>query len=223
MEKNGRRLKNPVKGITYRLARAIASGFCKAFWRVKIIGAEKMPEHGPYIIAPVHRSNIDFILTSVLTRNQMRYMAKDSLFKNKHFASFLTKLGAFAVKRGTPDRGALNQSIEVLREGDILVLFPEGTRSSGDVVDSIHEGAAYVALKAGCPIVPIGIANSDRAMPKGSKIIKPVKIILTVGDPIKVDAKFRNKLIPRSALMELTEEIKEALNKVYSEARNYTL
>ena len=80
--------------------------------------------------------------------------------------SFLESIGAFPVHREGADRLALDRSQDVLERGDALILFPEGTRRSGPLVEELHEGAAFLAARTGAPIVPIGIGGSAAAMPK---------------------------------------------------------
>ena len=127
---------------------------------------------GPVILAPVHRSNIDFLVVSEVTKRKLFYMAKDSLWRAPRFGTFLESIGAFPVHREGADRLALDRAQDVLERGEALILFPEGTRRSGPVVEELHEGAAFLAARTGAPIVPIGIGGSAAAMPKGSKMVR---------------------------------------------------
>ena len=97
-------------------------------------------------------------------------MGKDSLWKFAPIGWLLSALGAFPVTRGTADREALKRCIAVLEMGEPLVLFPEGTRQSGPMVMPLFDGAAYIAVKAGVPIIPLGIGGSEKVMPKGKKM-----------------------------------------------------
>ena len=82
--------------------RGLIFGVAKLFGGVRIVGAENIPADGPFVLAPVHRSNIDFALASLLTTRPMRYMGKDSIWKYKALGRFVSMLGAFPVHRGTP-------------------------------------------------------------------------------------------------------------------------
>ena len=99
-----------------------------------------------------------------------------------------------------------------------MVLFPEGTRQFGPKVHPLFDGAAYVAVKAGVPIIPVGIGGSERVMPKGSKMIYPRKCVLVVGAPITValDAEGR---VPRSAVKDVTERLSGSLQSLFDEAQ----
>src|SRR6187431_703114 len=98
----------------YRFFRALVLGVAKLFGRIKIIGGANIPRDRPFVLAPVHRSNVDFALVSLVTTRRMRYMAKDSLFKVGFLAKIWLALGAFPVHRGSADREALRTSIGVV-------------------------------------------------------------------------------------------------------------
>jgi 1-acyl-sn-glycerol-3-phosphate acyltransferase len=159
------------------LVREIVVAFCRLFWRVRVDGRQHIPARGPFILAPVHRSNIDTPLVAAVTRRRrLRYMGKDAMWKYPWSAWFFTSLGGFPVRRGSADREALRNAITVLERGEPLVLFPEGTRQSGPVVAEVFDGAAYVASRTGAPIVPVGIGGSEQAMPKGAKLPRPTRM-----------------------------------------------
>ena len=151
----------------------------------------------------------------------MRYMGKDSLWKNRRFGRLLTGMGAFPVRRGTADREALRQCMEVVREGEPLVLFPEGTRQSGPIVQPLFEGAAFVAGRTQVPIVPVGIGGSERAMPKGSKVIRPVKVVMVVGAPLDPPAPATEGGRPsRRAVHEVTERLHAEIQALFDAAQS---
>lgn len=100
-------------------------------------------------------------------------MGKDSLWKNKTIGSVLSALGGFPVTRGTADLEALKRCLSVLAQGEPIVMFPEGTRQSGEIIQPLFDGASYLAIKANVPIVPVGIGGTQGVMPKGKKMIYP--------------------------------------------------
>ena len=175
---------SPFDRVLYRALRRLILGFARVFWRLRIEGTENLPRSGAYVVAPVHRSNIDTPLIALITARRLRFMGKDSLWKSKVTARVFSALGGFPVHRGSADRDALRRCIEVIEGGEPLVLFPEGTRQSGPLVHELFEGAAYVAARTGVPIVPVGIGGSEAAMPKGAKGLRPVRIVIVVGPPI---------------------------------------
>jgi 1-acyl-sn-glycerol-3-phosphate acyltransferase len=204
--------------ILYRVTWWFLLALNKGFWRLKIRGAENLPATEPFVLAPVHRSFIDFSLTSSITKRRMRYMGKDSLWKVSLFGKFISALGAYPVHRGGADREALRRTIEVLQGGEPVVIFPEGTRQFGPKVENLFEGAAYVATKVGVPIVPVGIGGSEQALPKGKKLPRPVKVAIVVGKPIMPQAT-EGQRTSRRAVHELTLQLRDEVQRLFDEAQ----
>ena len=204
--------------VAYVLVRDLLLVLCKLYFRVTVSGREHLPKSGPYIIAPVHRSNIDTPLSAFVTRRRVRFMGKDSLWKQKQVGAFLSLLGGFPVTRGAADLEALKRCVAVLDAGEPLVMFPEGTRQSGATLHPLFEGPAYVALKRGVPIVPVGIGGTERVMRKGSKMIWPHKCHVTVGSPIAVEHG-GNGRVDRERMTQITAELANRLQTVFDDAR----
>ncbi|MFM8416097.1 MAG: lysophospholipid acyltransferase family protein [Actinomycetota bacterium] len=204
--------------VMYSLVRDLLWILSKLWFRVSVSGREHLPKSGAYIIAPVHRSNIDTPLSSFITRRRVRFMGKDSLWKQKQIGAFLSLLGGFPVTRGAADFEALKRCVAVLDGGEPLVMFPEGTRQSGALLHPLFEGPAYVALKRGVPIVPVGIGGSERVMRKGSKMIWPRKCHVTIGAPIAVEHGGSGR-VDRERMTQITAELAQRLQAVFDDAR----
>jgi 1-acyl-sn-glycerol-3-phosphate acyltransferase len=202
----------------YRFARFIINLLCRVFWRVRVTGRENIPLSGAFVLAPVHRSNIDTMLACTVTPRRMRYMGKDSLWKNSFTAWLLSALGGFPVTRGTADREALRRCVYVLQSGQPLVMFPEGERKSGAVVEKLFDGAVYVAIKANVPIIPVGIGGSELAMQKGSKMIRPVRCAMVIGKPINVGTSDGTRTA-RSSVKTISEELQLSLQNLFDAAQ----
>jgi 1-acyl-sn-glycerol-3-phosphate acyltransferase len=207
-----------VSRVLYQVVRALVVGFAYTWNRARVEGRERVPRHGPFVLAPVHRSNMDTIYAATVTRRRLRYMGKHTLWKGSFFSWLLSALGGFPVVRGTADREALNRCVEVLEAGEPLVLFPEGERKSGPTVQPLFDGAVYIAARAGVPIVPVGIGGSERAMPKGTKMIRPARVHLIVGQPIDVRSG-EGARVPRSAVREASEQLHARLQELFDEAQ----
>ena len=200
----------------YRVVRNMLVAFDRVYWRLTTEGLDRVPD-GPFVLAPVHRSNIDTPLVAAVTRRRLRYMGKDTVWKYRLPGWVLTALGGFPVRRGVADREALRRCVEVLEGGEPLVVFPEGTRQSGPLVQPLFEGAAYLACRTGVPIVPVGIGGSERAMPKGAKVLRPVKVHLVVGEPLVPPGPPGR--VSRRVVRELTEELRGVLQELFDHAR----
>jgi 1-acyl-sn-glycerol-3-phosphate acyltransferase len=209
----------PWQHVLYVVVRAVVGGFCRLFWRVKVRGLEHIPAEGPFILSPVHRSNIDTPLVALMGTRLVRFMGKDSMWKYPISDWFFTSMGGFPVHRGTPDRDALRSCERLLRDGQALVIFPEGTRRSGPVVEEIFEGPAYLAGKLQVPIVPVGIGGSEGAMPKGSRGIRPVKISIVVGAPIAPPVPTESGRVGRKGVRAVTDQLRERIQQLFDEAQ----
>ena len=201
---------------TYRLCAGIVAVLAKVLFRPSVVGAQNIPLEGPVIIAPIHRSNVDFALTLFISKRKAFFMAKDTLFRVPLLGPLISHLGAFPIHRGSADRESMTHSEAVLRQGHALVLFPEGTRQEGRDVAPIHDGAMFVAARTGAKVVPVGIGGSDRAMPKGAKLPRPSKIRIVVGLPI--DPPKSEGRVTRSELSNKSEELRAALEDVYHQS-----
>ena len=207
---------NAHKSLTYVAIAGLVKLLARALFRPTVTGADHVALHGPVLIAPIHRSNVDFAFTLFISRRKVFFMAKDSLFRVPGFGQLITHLGAFPVHRGTADRESMTLAEEVLRQGHALVLFPEGTRKEGRVVAPLHDGAMFMAARTGATVVPVGIGGSERAMPKGAKFPRPAKIRIVVGDAIAPPVS--EGRVSRSAITAKSEELRLELETVYLES-----
>ena len=202
----------------YAVIRGILVALCRTYFRLSVKGRENIPKTGAFILAPIHRSNVDTPISCAATTRRLRYMGKDSLWKNKTIGSVLSALGGFPVTRGTADLEALKRCLAVLALGEPMVMFPEGTRQFGDVIQPLFDGAAYLAIKANVPIVPVGIGGTQGVMPKGTKMIYPKKCTMIIGAPIYPPVTTTGRT-PRTATTELTAKLKSALQELFDAAQ----
>ena len=117
----------------------------------------------------------------------------------------------------TADREALRRCIELLESGEPLVMFPEGERKSGPTVQPLFDGASYIAMKANVPIIPMAIAGSERAMPKGAKFVFPRKVHVVIGEPMRV-AEAENSKLQREAARVLSQDLHAELQRLLDAA-----
>lgn len=213
--------------LVYIVCRSIAVGASKAYFPGEVIGRENLPDEGAYVLAPVHRSYVDWLIVARVTRRRLRYISKDSIWKWEWLGKLFAILGAFPVHRGTADREAFNRSVGALEAGDPLVLFPEGTRMSGPVVQPLLDGAAYMALRAGVPVVPVGLGGTERRMPKGASFPKPGRIRIVIGAPLRPEdyagpataSGHRTTRVSRSATRRLSSAIRSQIQRSFDNAQ----
>jgi 1-acyl-sn-glycerol-3-phosphate acyltransferase len=200
----------------YSFGRSVVLGGCRLFFRVQVEGAGRVPPSGAYIVAPTHRSIFDVPFTAFITKRTLHFLAKDELFSTRFGAWLFTSLGAVRVERGTADRGALRALEAALEHGDPVVVFPEGTRRSGPKVGDLFDGASYLAVKLGVPIVPVGVGGSEFILPKGKVFPRPHRVAVVVGEPI-VPPVLEGR-VRRSAATQLTRELAGSLQRCFDRA-----
>jgi 1-acyl-sn-glycerol-3-phosphate acyltransferase len=192
----------------YAAMRGTLSGLLRVAFRLQIDGRENIPKRGAVILAPNHRSLIDIPVAAATTRRKVWFMGKEELFRSKLSALFLRNLGAFPVKRGRPDRAPLQRALALLGAGEVVGIFPEGTRRPLARFEELEEGFAYVALKSGAPIVPVAISGTEAVFPPGGKRPRFVKIRVAIGEPFRVGAGHTG-VLPRARVREATVEAQQ--------------
>ncbi|MGI9597087.1 MAG: lysophospholipid acyltransferase family protein [Acidimicrobiales bacterium] len=206
--------------LAYRGLRGLVWLIARLLVRVSVTGIEKVPKTGGYILAPGgHRSILDTPLASLASPRVLRYMGAENYFKIPGLGLFLRVMGGFPVERSMTDRMALRLSEEVLRNGEPLVVFPEGTRQEGPIVKPLKEGASFLACRASVPIVPVGIGGAERAMPKGARYVRPGKVAIIVGEPLHPPERVDGQRVKRSAVSDLTAELHQRLQELFDEAQ----
>ena len=202
----------------YRAVWLVVAQGTRALWRVRVEGAERLPETGGYVLAPSHRSMMDIPLLSVITTRRIRFMGKVEAFKIPVLSSIFRALGGFPVARDGTDRKALRDAMAMLQAGDILAVFPEGTRQRGPKIQPLQPGAAYLALRAGVPVVPVAIAGSEEIL-RAHKLPIPRfgRVVIMIGEPLRPPARDKST-VPRAEVDATTAELHDVLQVAFDEA-----
>ncbi len=176
--------------------------FFSIYFRIEKHGEENLPKEGAYIMAPKHLSNWDPpIVVAKTKRNDVYVLAKQELFIN-WFVNFLAKkTNVLPVKRGAHDTTTIKQSLKLLKNGNILVMFPEGTRNGIEKYGKIHSGATVIANMAKVPIVPVGIQATYKPFSK---------VILNYGKPIY----FEGKKLEKEEIEKITNQLMKDIIKL---------
>lgn len=189
--------------------RYVTMGVYKLFYNFHIEGTENIPQDRALVMASNHRSYADPVILTMPMKKPVTYMAKEELFKNKLFGWFITKLGAFPVKRGGGDMQVIDDSVAILESGRHLVIFPEGTRSKDGKVGKGKTGVALIAARSGADVLPCGIIFEGEKLHFRSKltlrfgkVIPASEIAVTEGSPRELKAV---KLRIMGAITELVE------------------
>ena len=159
--------------------------FCLlALARFQVVGVEKVPKAGPLIVVSNHLSRADPPIISAGIPRRIVFMAKEELFHSPLMALIVKGFGAFPVRKQEADRHALRRAKEVLEKGLALGVFPEGTRSKTGVLQPGMLGAAFIALRTGAPVLPVGIYGTEGL--KGAGFLRHPAITINIGEPFTV-------------------------------------
>jgi 1-acyl-sn-glycerol-3-phosphate acyltransferase len=166
----------------YWLVRGLLQPFFLIYLRMDRFGREHIPREGPAIIASNHRSFFDPFVIGTMARRPLYYVAKEELFSNRLLGWLLSALGAFPVRRGAGDQDTIVTAKALLARGEIVLIFPEGTRTRPGPLGTPHRGVGRLALETGVPVVPLAIIGTE-AIRRGWRI-RPHKVRLRAGSPL---------------------------------------
>jgi glycerol-3-phosphate dehydrogenase (NAD(P)+) len=168
-----------VSPVVYWIVRAIFQPFFLVYFRMRRIGGEQIPATGAVILASNHRSFLDPFVIGMLTRRPVYYMAKQELFIGRIRCWMLVRVGAFPIQRGAGDRDSMGTARTILERGDIVLIFPEGTRTRPGPLGIPQRGIGRLALQTGAPVVPIAI-HGTQDVRRGWRI-RPCRVTVRAG------------------------------------------
>ena len=200
-----------------RVVRAAVAPLVMAPYRARVTGEENLPDTGA-ILSGNHVSYLDPMLLWTHAPRRVHFMGKSELFEGSFFGWLLPRVLAFPIRRGEADRKAIQEATRLLKSGEFIGIFPEGTRhrESSTELGEAQSGAAFIAMRSGCPIIPVGIAGTDEAMPPGKKVPRFPRVAIRYGEPIEstafVDGSRKERIAAMTELLMLriSEELSRA-------------
>ncbi|WP_183251142.1 lysophospholipid acyltransferase family protein [Anoxybacteroides tepidamans] len=187
----------------YSFAKGVVSSVLKPLYRVEVIGIEHFPKEGGVLLCSNHISNLDPPIVGITAPRPIYFMAKEELFRVPVLKKLLPPLHAFPVKRGMSDRQALRTGLEVLKQGHVLGIFPEGTRSKDGKLKKGLSGVGFFALRTDAQVVPCAIIGPYRPL-------KKLKVVY--GAPIAIDSLRERKASPEEATEYIMSHIQALLD-----------
>lgn len=196
-----------------RVVRPTVGRFLLAMFRTRFVGEENVPAGGA-VLAGNHVSYLDPVLLWSGSPRPTRFMAKRELFAGV-LGFLLRRFWAFPVDREGADRAAILRATEELRGGNLVGIFPEGTRREGAEPGEVHGGAAFVAMRAEAPVVPVAFVGTDEAWPRGKRLPRRVRVTIKYGAPVDPsafggDRKGRVEAMTAEIMRRIAEEIEVA-------------
>ncbi len=168
----------------YAILHILGRPLFKILFNLTKIGTGNLPETGGFIAAPNHRSWLDIPVVGAVLPRKMYSMSKKELYLKRTIVNTLyIHLGAIPIDRDSPGHESLRRAIEVTKNGNPLLMFPEGTRSKDNTLGEGKKGVVYIANDAKVPIIPMGIVGTEKVLPKDAKMLKPSHIVVVIGKP----------------------------------------
>jgi 1-acyl-sn-glycerol-3-phosphate acyltransferase len=172
----------------YQFSTRLFKLFLLLWHRLRIRGVKNIPDEGGVLMASNHASFLDPPVVGVGYRGRpVHFLARDTLWNSKFGTWWMTRVGCIPVSRGTGDIKALKLTIKALKDGKVVSMFPEGTRTEDGELQKAKGGIGFIIEKSGCVVVPAYIDGTYKAHPKGTRFIKPSKVTITYGKPITQD------------------------------------
>lgn len=171
----------------------------------KVIGKENIPKEGAYVLCANHIHVLDSVSIVANTKRMMYIIAKEELFQKKIANWFFNKVGAFPVSRGTGDTQAIDTANKHLQDGDLLLIFPEGTRNGLAKGLKFKKGAAYMAIQNNAPVIPIGVVGKFKPF---------TKVTINIGKPMDISEYVSEEKVDPRKVITLTNKIQEEVIKM---------
>jgi 1-acyl-sn-glycerol-3-phosphate acyltransferase len=193
---------------------AIIGGFCRLFFGLRVEGVERIPRSGAFIVVANHCSNLDPPMLGWATGHQVgriaHFMAKIEMRRWPVIGWLATQSGVYFGGRVQGDRAAQRFSLEALADGRPIALFPEGTRSRDGRMREFKDGAAYLALRSGASVLPVGISGSQYMFPGRSRVPHRTRVTIRIGEPISLPDGTTGR-VDRDLLAQATARVRAAV------------
>ena len=193
---------------------SVVSPVLHTYFRGKIYGAENVPKQGALVVVSNHASDFDPPLLSNCVNRPVAYMAKEELFRVPVFKQAIELYGAYPVKRGKGDRGAIRAALDKLDQGWAIGVFLQGTRTPNARIPSPKLGAALIAAKAQVPLLPVSLWGTEKIVKKGNVLPKAVPVTIRIGSPIDPP-----KSTDRDVLESITQRCTDAIHTLHDLGR----
>jgi 1-acyl-sn-glycerol-3-phosphate acyltransferase len=200
----------------YSFSKATVAPIMRAFWRPRVSGLENVPSTGPVILASNHLSVVDSLVIPIVTRRPVYFLAKNEYFVNPLTRWMMLGLNQIPVDRssGRASLMALDAALPVLREGKVLGIFPEGTRSPDGRLYRGRPGVAKLALDAGATVVPVGLFGTEKVQPLGARLPRLGRSVeVRFGEPLDL-SKWDGTPVDSRVLREIAATLMSEIQKI---------
>jgi 1-acyl-sn-glycerol-3-phosphate acyltransferase len=180
-------LKENVKAKWFWLARWMCRVFCMLLFRVRSYGRENIPQDGPFVLISNHQSYLDPMLCGIPLKRRVTFLARETLFHHWLFGRMITSVGTIPVKLGEGDISAIRKTIDILKQGRGVCLFPEGTRSYDGKITPFKPGFGLLCRRGGAAVVPVVVDGAFECWPRHKKLFSYGPIVVSYGKAIPAE------------------------------------
>ncbi len=197
----------------YRIHWHLLRSFLRSYFRLSIQGCEHIPSTGPALLAANHCSYLDPVVIAPSIPRQIKFLAKEELFSVPVLSWWIRWIGAYPIDRGRGDMQAIRTVFRLMKAGEALLIFPEGTRSHDGTLQPLEQGIAWFSLKTGAPVVPVYLSGTNEAMSRKVWIPRPRKVRIRFGPMIDPNVNPEEK-VHEDRVHRFTAEIESALRRL---------
>lgn len=193
----------------YRWGHRLTNIFCKTMGHLEVQGVHHIPKEGGVLLVSNHVSFLDPVIVGSAANREIHFMARSTAFDIPGIGKLISMYNAYPVNRGAPDLGALRKTISLLKAGNVVLMFPEGTRSVDGTLGKARDGACFIADRAGVPTIPVFHSGAERMLPRSSKRLRRAKLRVTFGEPLElITEEFETR---REMYQQMGNQIMEAI------------
>jgi 1-acyl-sn-glycerol-3-phosphate acyltransferase len=198
----------------FHFARRLCRILCTLFFRIEVNGLENIPDQGGFMLIGNHQSVLDPVLCGMCIKRNTYYLARDTLFKNKFFGRLISSVNTMPVKRGKPGINTMKKVISILKAGNGVCLFPEGTRSSDGKIAAFKPGFGLLCRRGKAAVVPVVIDGAFECWPRHKKLFSiGAKIVISYGKCLTEEH------VKQMNDRELAEKLTDIMRKMQNEIR----
>jgi 1-acyl-sn-glycerol-3-phosphate acyltransferase len=206
--------------VQYQVSRLIAGPLLRLLARPDVIGAEHIPASGPAILASNHLSVVDSVYLPLMVQRPVTFAAKSEYFtgtrmRDRVVGAYLRSTNQLSTDRAgaRAAQAMLDAALQLLKDGQLFGIYPEGTRSPDGRLYRGRTGVGYLALNSGAPVIPVAMVGTDRMLPPGARIPRPGRIEIRIGEPLTFD-QYRNGHAGARQRRAVTDEVVQAIQKL---------
>jgi 1-acyl-sn-glycerol-3-phosphate acyltransferase len=206
--------------VQYQVSRLIAGPLLRLMARPDVIGAEHIPASGPAILASNHLSVVDSVYLPLMVPRPVTFAAKSEYFtgtrmRDRVVGAYLRSTNQLSTDRAgaRAAQAMLDAALQLLKDGQLFGIYPEGTRSPDGRLYRGRTGVGYLALNSGAPVIPVAMVGTDRMLPPGARIPRPGRIEIRIGEPLTFD-QYRNGHAGARQRRAVTDEVVQAIQKL---------